>query len=149
MGAQVEWHGDSVEIARGELHALDDDLADIPDQVPTLAALAPFARGTTRIRNVPHLRLKESDRLRAMASGLLAVGAEVSELPDGRVIPGVWAQRSPKAEPVTVDPHGDHRIAMSLAVVGLRRPGVSIRHPEVVAKSYPRFFDDLERLLQG
>lgn len=149
MGAQVEWHGDSVEIARGELHALDDDLADIPDQVPTLAALAPFARGTTRIRNVPHLRLKESDRLRAMASGLLAVGAEVSELPDGLVIPGVWAQRSPKAEPVTVDPHGDHRIAMSLAVVGLRRPGVSIRHPEVVAKSYPRFFDDLERLLQG
>ncbi len=153
MGAEVEWRvGELVVRGGGELRAVDIDLSTMPDQVPTLAALAPFARGTTSIRNVPHLRIKESDRLAAMARELARAGAEVEELADGLVIPGVWAGTAatdlPPA-PVVVDAHGDHRIAMSMALVGLRRPGLAIAHPEVVAKSYPRFWDDLAALQRG
>jgi 3-phosphoshikimate 1-carboxyvinyltransferase len=148
MGARVEVAGGAVTVAGGSsgLRGIEVDLADLPDQVPTLAALASFAAGTTTIRNVPHLRLKESDRLRVMGRELRRLGAAVEERPDGLVVEGVWASAPPPADPVTVDPHGDHRIAMSLALVGLRRPGVSVADPGVVAKSYPGFWRDLERL---
>src|ERR1700674_313205 len=139
-GAAVAWDGDEVVVRGGRLLAVDADLAAMPDQVPTLAALAPFARGTTRIRNVGHLRLKESDRLSAMASELRRLGAEVEEGADRLDIAGNWWQAAPPGNPVTVDAHGDHRIAMSLALVGLRRPGVVIESPQVVAKSYPAFW---------
>lgn len=152
MGARVRWEGEvvTVEGAAG-LDAVDADLGAMPDQVPTLAAMAPFARGTTRIRGVPHLRIKESDRLAAMASELGRLGAAIVERPDGLEIAGTWAGRVPgeiPSDPVVVDPHGDHRIAMSLALAGLRRPGVSIARPGVVAKSYPGFWGDLDRLLR-
>ena len=120
----------------------------MPDQVPTLAALAPFAEGTTRITNVPHLRLKESDRLRAMRVELTRLGAD--RRGDGRTgsrSPASGATAPRRTSPVTVASHDDHRIAMSLALVGLRRPGVSVAEPRVVAKSYPEFWRDLERLL--
>jgi 3-phosphoshikimate 1-carboxyvinyltransferase len=149
MGADVTEEPAGVRVRGAGLDAVDDDLGDIPDQVPTLAALAPFARGTTRIRNVAHLRLKESDRLSAMASELRRAGAEVEELADGLVIPGVWAAAAPPSVPVTIDPHDDHRIAMALALVGLRRQNLAIRDPQVVAKSWPRFWDELERLVGG
>jgi 3-phosphoshikimate 1-carboxyvinyltransferase len=150
MGADPAWQGDELRVrGSGMLSAVDVDLSTMPDQVPTLAALAPFALGATTIRNVPHLRIKESDRLAAMARELRRAGAEVEELADGLVIPGVWANASiselPR-NPVTVDPHGDHRIAMSMALVGLRRPALRIANPQVVAKSYPRFWDDLATL---
>jgi 3-phosphoshikimate 1-carboxyvinyltransferase len=148
MGAEIEWQTEGVRVAAGSrLTAVDLDLSSMPDQVPTLAALAPFARGTTRIRNVPHLRLKESDRLAAMASELRKLGVEVTEIEDGLVIPGLWAETTPPEEQVVVDSHGDHRIAMSLALTGLRRPGVSVANSGVVAKSYPSFWSDLEGLL--
>ena len=117
----------------------------MPDQVPTLAALAPFAAGETLIHNVAHLRIKESDRLEAMATGLEALGrrrpGRARQPLDPRRL-GRAPSRPPA--PVHVDPRGDHRIAMSLALVGLRRPGVVIDHPEVVAKSYPEFWRDLD-----
>ena len=148
MGAGVSWSGDgaTVEGPPG-LTAIDADLGDIPDQVPTVAALAPFARGTTRIRNVAHLRLKESDRLAAMTSELRRAGAEVEELADGLVVKGTWAERKPPALPVIIDPHGDHRIAMAMALVGLRRPNLYIADPACVGKSYPEFWRDFSRLL--
>lgn len=152
MGATVTWRDGGVEIAGpegGRLRAVDEDLSSVPDQVPTLAALAPFAAGETVIRNVPHLRLKESDRLRAMTRELRRVGAAVEELEDGLVIEGVWADETPPAIPVTVGTWEDHRIAMAMALVGLRRPGLSLRDPGVVRKSYPGFFADLERLVTG
>jgi 3-phosphoshikimate 1-carboxyvinyltransferase len=153
MGAEVGWQGAELTVrgGGGGLRAVDADLGDLPDQAPTLAALAPFARGTTRIRNVAHLRLKESDRLQAMASELRRLGAEVEEGSDSLTIPGVWAvgEREPPSTAVVVDPHGDHRIAMSLAVTALRRPGVAVAAPGVVAKSYPGFWEDLEGLLGG
>lgn len=150
MGAKVSWSADGATVEGGSaLTAVDADLGDIPDQVPTLAALAPFARGTTRIRNVAHLRIKESDRLAAMTCELRRAGAEVEELPDGLVIPGRWAERAPPDSSVVVDPHGDHRIAMAMALVGLRRPNLSISDPACVGKSYPGFWLDLGRLLAG
>ncbi len=141
MGAEVRPAADGIRVrGSGSLIALTADLSDIPDQVPTLAALAPFARGTTRIVNVAHLRLKESDRLAAMASELARVGVPVAELPDGLVIEGIWADVAPSSEPVVVDPHGDHRIAMAMALVGMRRPGLAVADPGCVAKSWPGFW---------
>ncbi len=150
MGAEVTWGKDGVTVhGSGRLRAVDTDLGSMPDQVPTLAALAPFAQGTTHIRNVAHLRIKESDRLRAMATELRRLGAVVEELEDGLVIPGVWASGVPEdtRESIAVDTWDDHRIAMSLALVGLRRGGVVVRQPRVVAKSYPGFWRDLGGLL--
>jgi 3-phosphoshikimate 1-carboxyvinyltransferase len=153
MGAEIGWEGDLLTV-RGPregpsgLRGIDADLSGVPDQVPTLAAVAPFARGTTRITNVPHLRIKESDRLGAMASELGRAGAAVEEGADSLTIHGVWHDRTPPAEPVRIDSHDDHRIAMSMALVGLRRPGIEIASPEVVGKSYPEFWTDLESLLR-
>lgn len=151
MGARVSWTRDGAEVEGGALDAVEVDLSATPDQVPTLAALAPFARGTTRIYNVANLRIKESDRLRALAEGLSRCGVPVEERPDGLVIPGCWsADRIGvrlTGERVVVDPAGDHRIAMSFALLGLRRGGIGVAHPEVVAKSYPGFWRDLETLV--
>jgi 3-phosphoshikimate 1-carboxyvinyltransferase len=151
MGAEVSWTHDGAAVAGGELAAVEVDLSSMPDQVPTLAALAPFARGTTRVYNVANLRIKESDRLRALAEGLSRCGVAVEERPDGLVIPGCWSEGAggvpAAAERVVVDPAGDHRIAMSFALLGLRRGGVGIADPEVVAKSYPGFWQDLEALV--
>ncbi len=150
MGAEIGWEGDLLSVrgpGAGGLRGIDADLSGVPDQVPTLAAVAPFARGTTRITNVPHLRIKESDRLGAMASELGRVGAAVEEGPDSLTIHGVWHDRTPPAERVVIDSHNDHRIAMSMALVGLCRPGIEIASPEVVGKSYPEFWTDLARLL--
>lgn len=119
----------------------------MPDQVPTLAALAPFAHGRTSIRNVAHLRHKESDRLDAMCRELKRLGADVEERDDGLLINGTWAEQAPPDTNVRVRTYGDHRIAMSLALVGLRRPGVEISEPDVVTKSYPDFWRDLESLI--
>lgn len=150
MGAEVSWKGDVLRIRGAEAGALKGvkaDLSGMPDQVPTLAALAPFAQGETLIHNVAHLRIKESDRLEAMATGLQKLGADVREGRDSLWIPGLWSGGGTPTEEVHVDPWGDHRIAMSLALVGLRRPGVVIDHPEVVGKSYPGFWRDLQKML--
>ena len=148
MGAAVTWTGDGVEVTGRGLTAVEVDLSAMPDQVPTLAALAPFARGEMRIYNVANLRIKESDRLHAMAEGLSRCGVSVEELPDGLVIPGCWAAAdSAPGTPVVVDPVGDHRIAMSFGLVGLRRAGLAVADPEVVGKSYPEFWRDLESLV--
>lgn len=147
MGARLDWRDGGLAVRGGELRAIDADLDAMPDQVPTLAALAPFARGTTAIRNVPNLRVKESDRLAAMTSELRRAGATVEELPDGLIIPGVWADAAPPATPVVAASWGDHRIAMAMALVGLRRPGLSVAEPAVVGKSYPDFWRDLDSLL--
>jgi 3-phosphoshikimate 1-carboxyvinyltransferase len=147
MGAEVAWEAGAMTVRGRDLQAVEADLSDLPDQVPTLAALAPFAQGTTRIFNVAHLRIKESDRLEAMATELRKLGAAVEEGPDWLRIPGDWAETVPAdVAEVRIDPRGDHRIAMACALVGLRRPGVVITTPGVVAKSYPEFWRDLASL---
>ena len=150
MGARVDWSATGVRVGAGEpLRGIEADFADIPDQVPTLAALAPFASGETVIRNVGHLRIKESDRLAAMATELSRLGAVIEETRDGLRIEGTWSDPENRpSEPVEVDSHADHRVAMSLAICGLARPGVTVGNAAVVAKSYPTFWDDLDRLIQ-
>jgi len=149
MGAEVEPDGDALVVTGRGLEAIEVDASDIPDQVPTLAALAPFARGVTRITNVAHLRDKESDRLAAMTKELRRAGADVEELPDGLVVPGGWADAEPPFAPVFVDPHDDHRIAMAMSLVGLRRAVVAIRHPEVVEKSWPGYWEAMAGITEG
>ena len=149
MGARVEWLSDTLQVTGAPvLHSVEVDFSDMPDQVPTLAALAPFAVGTTTIENVPHLRIKESDRLAAMSTELRRLGADLDELPAGLEVRGSWAERSVPSAETEVETYGDHRIAMSLAICGLRRPGLVVRQPEVVAKSYPAFWRDLEGLIE-
>jgi len=148
MGATVNWGSGGVEIRGGSLRAVTEDFSSMPDQVPTLAALAPFARGTTRILNVAHLRIKESDRLHAMATELSRLGVPVVEGDDHLIIEGIWSEVAPKSpEETAVETYDDHRIAMSLALVGLRRGGVRVLDPRVVGKSYPGFWADLEVLI--
>jgi 3-phosphoshikimate 1-carboxyvinyltransferase len=147
-GGRVEWRDAVLSVsAEAPLRALDVDMGGMPDQVPTLAALAPFLAGTTVIRNVAHLRIKESDRLSATATELARLGVPVEEREDALVVQGCWHEAPPPMQPVAVDTYDDHRIAMSMALVGLRRQGVTIRDPGVVAKSYPNFWRDLSTLL--
>ncbi len=146
MGAVVRTTEDEIRVeADGALTAVDCDLSAMPDQAPTLSAVAAFARGTTLIRNVAHLRIKESDRLAAVATELRRVGVAVDELADGLRIDGNPGLVAPPGSPrIPIDTYDDHRIAMSMALVGMRRGGLSIRRPRVVGKSYPGFWRDLE-----
>ena len=143
MGATVERQHDTLTVQGTEqLDGIDVDMNAISDTAPTLAAIAPFARSRVTIRNVAHLRLQESDRLRAVATELHRLGVRVRELPDGLVI-------EPSAiQPAVVDTYDDHRIAMSFALVGLRVAGIGIRDPECVRKTFPDFFERLEGLRQ-
>lgn len=118
------------------------DMGAISDTWLTLAALAPFARSPVRIRGVAHTRRQESDRVRAMATELRRLGARVEEAEDGvTVFPSAADLRG-----TTVQTYDDHRIAMSLALVGLRVPGVVVDGSECVSKTFPEYFDVLERL---
>jgi hypothetical protein len=141
MGAQVEFGENFVEVrGTGELRGIDADMNAISDTAMTLAALAPFATGPVRIRNVAHLRIQESDRLHAIATELTRLGVKVDELEDGL---GIY----PSAiRPAVVETYGDHRIAMSLALIGLRVRGIGIRDPHCVRKTFPEFFTKLEAL---
>ena len=136
MGCTVERGTDYVVVCGGSLTGIDVDMSTMPDMVPTLAAVAPFARGETVIRNVPHLRHKESDRLRAIAQEWRRLGAKVRELPDGLIICG-----NQLLSGAVVDPHDDHRLAMALAVVGLNVPGIKVRNEGCVNKSFPQFWE--------
>jgi 3-phosphoshikimate 1-carboxyvinyltransferase len=122
------------------LHGIDVDMNDISDTVMTLAAVACFAKGPTTIRNVAHIRHKETDRLTALASELRRIGAQVEERADGLTITPAPLHGA------VVQTYNDHRMAMSLTLIGLKVPGIVIDNPGCVAKTYPRFFEDLERL---
>lgn len=140
MGCQFVRGTSSLSVTGGPLHGIDTDMNDISDTVMTLAAVACFAAGPTTIRNVGHIRHKETDRLSALATELRRLGAGVEEFADGLTI-------TPQAlHGAVVQTYNDHRMAMSLALVGLRVPGVVIDNPGCVAKTYPGFFEDLEKL---
>ena len=139
----------------GRLRGVEADFSRMPDAAPTLAALAPFAEGPTRLTGVGHLRHKESDRIEALREGLLRLGARVAVSADSLTItpPETPPANEPDdpsgtrpTNPPAFDPRGDHRIAMAFAPVGLRRPGVRIRNPGVVAKSFPAYWEFLRGL---
>ncbi len=140
MGARVTWHPDAVEITgTGRLTGVDVAMNSMPDVVPTLAAIAPFAESPTRIRKVGFIRHHESNRISAIATELRRLGATVQEFDDGlEIIPSAAT-----LHPAAIETYEDHRIAMAFAVTGLKLPGVRIRNPGCVAKTYPKFFHDL------
>jgi 3-phosphoshikimate 1-carboxyvinyltransferase len=143
MGCRVEWVEGGVRLAGPtHLNPIDIDMNEMPDMVPTLAAVAAFAEGESRIRNVAHLRVKESDRLHVVALELNKFHVAVEELADGLVIRGGRVQ-SPET---AIQAHNDHRIAMTFAVMGLKVPGVVIEGAESVAKSFPTFWEVFESL---
>jgi len=115
------------------------DLADAPDIVPTVVACALFAAGTTQLRGVAHLRIKESDRIGVLVRELEKLGARLRELPDG-----IELEPVPLSGPATLDPSGDHRMAMAFGLVSLRIDGLNILDPGCVSKSYPGFWRMLE-----
>jgi len=140
MGCPVVYGADRVTVVGGALRGIDVDMNAISDTVQTLSAVALFADGPTRIRGVSHIRHKETDRIGALATELRKLGARVEEHEDGlTIVPG-------KVRGATIDTYNDHRMAMSLSLVGLRVPGVVINDPGCTAKTYPRFFEDLARL---
>ena len=110
-------------------------MKEISDTSLTLAALAPFAEGPVRIRNIEHSRWQETDRVAAMATELRRLGVEVEEHRDGIAV----TPSTPK--PGAVDTYEDHRVAMSFALVGLKVPGICINDPGCVSKTFPTYFE--------
>ena len=142
MGAAMTRGITSVTVEGAEkLRGIDGDMLHMPDAAMTLAALSVLAEGPTTIRGLHTLRVKETDRLAALQTELSKLGAEVT-------IDGDTLRINPPREvyPAEIDTYDDHRIAMSFAVVGTVAPGITIRNAECVSKTYPRFFEDLERL---
>lgn len=140
MGCEVRMGPDWIEVQGNTLHGVDVDMGDMPDVVQTLAAVAVFARGKTRVRNVKNMRIKETDRIAAVVSELRRMGVPAREYEDGLDI-----EPSPP-RPAAIETYDDHRMAMSFALIGLRAQGISIKHPECVSKTFPDYFQRLESL---
>ena len=141
MGCEVELTPNSIEV-RGpdRLRGVDVDMNDFSDTMMTLAAIAPFADRPTTITNVAHTRLQETDRLSAIATELGRLGLTTHQTPSSiRIIP-----QTPR--PAVVQTYGDHRVAMAFAVVGLLAPGIKIRDPGCVSKTFPDYFSRLGEL---
>ncbi len=119
------------------------DMGDMPDMVPTLAVLSALRPGRTIIRNAAHLRIKESNRLQAVAKEISKTGVQAEETGDGLVITG----GTPRG--ADIETYDDHRIAMSFAVLGLAAPGMRIRNGGCVRKSFPGFWTEMEKLYGG
>jgi 3-phosphoshikimate 1-carboxyvinyltransferase len=140
MGCRVSKTSDGIAVAGGSLSAIEADLADMPDQVPTLAVVAAFATGTTVIKNVAHLKSKESDRLSATVTELKKMEIDATCTANDLVVKGG------KPKGAIIDTYNDHRIAMSFAIAGLNVPGVCIRNEGCVEKSFPDFWQVFEGL---
>lgn len=140
MGCRVERYPDRLMLEGRRLSGIEVDMNHISDTVPTLAVVALFADGPTTIRGVEHIRHKETDRLHALAAELRKLGAHVDERSDGLKLTPASLRGA------VLETYDDHRMAMSLALAGLKVPGVVIADPECTAKTYPHYFDDLLRL---
>lgn len=145
MGARVETDAEGVTVYPSPLRGVRLDMGSCPDLAPTVAALASYAEGETTISNVAHLRIKESDRIAAPATELRKAGVVAFEHADGLTVKGLGGQGGPRvSEGATFAAHGDHRIAMSAALLGLggdRPRMIAVDDPAVVSKSFPHFWE--------
>jgi 3-phosphoshikimate 1-carboxyvinyltransferase len=140
MGCEVNRHPQSITVTGKSLTGIQVDMNAISDTVQTLAAVALFAQGSTIITGVGHIRHKETDRLAALANELRKLGATVKISADGlAIIPATLRAAD-------IETYDDHRMAMSLALVGLRQPRIKIKNPACVAKTYPDYFADLQKV---
>ncbi len=142
MGCEISHEKDGIAVTGGQLSAITADMSDMPDMVPTLAVVAAFAKGTTVIENVAHLKAKESDRLGSVVKELSKMGVEASCSDTGMMIKGGIPSGA------EIDTYDDHRIAMSFALAGLKVPGISIRDERCVEKSFPDFWNVFEGLFK-
>ena len=143
MGAEVKWSDHWIEVsARGPLQAVDLDLNHIPDAAMTIATTALFAEGRTCIRNVANWRVKETDRLHAMATELRKLGAEVEEGEDHICITPPTQWRS-----AAIDTYDDHRIAMCFSLAAFGDSDITINEPECTAKTFPDYFERFESIV--
>ncbi len=141
MGAKVEWGDDFVSVTKGELNAIDMDFNHIPDAAMTIATTALFAKGTTTLKNIYNWRVKETDRLFAMATELRKVGASVEEGEDYLKI------TPPKVlKHAAIDTYNDHRMAMCFSLLTLSPASVTINEPECTAKTFPTYFEVLQSI---
>lgn len=142
MGAEIEWGSDYIISRKGELKAVDLDFNHIPDAAMTIATTALFAEGTTAIRNVYNWRVKETDRLAAMATELRKVGATVEEGEDYIIV-------TPPATltHAAIDTYDDHRMAMCFSLVALSDTPVTINDPKCTSKTFPDYFEKLQGLV--
>ncbi len=141
MGCRVTSSENAIEIVGRNLRGIDIDMNEISDTVQTLAAVALFATGPTRVRGVAHNRHKETDRIGDLAIELRRVGANVEEHDDGLTI------HPAPLRGADIRTYGDHRMAMSLSLIGLKVPNVRILDPSCTEKTYPEFFEDMGRIL--
>jgi 3-phosphoshikimate 1-carboxyvinyltransferase len=141
MGCAVEESAQGLRLTGTRaLTGIDVEMNGMPDAVPTLAAVALFAATPTRIRNVAHLRFKESDRIDALATEFRKLGGSVVVYEDGLEITPTPLHGG------TVATYDDHRMAMAAALIGLRVPGVEVENPACVQKSFPLFWVEFDRL---
>ncbi len=140
MGCSVSYEDDGISVQGGALTAIEVDMSSMPDIVPTLAVIASFAKGTTVITNVAHLKAKECDRLGCVATELIKMGIDAKATDSGLEITG--------GEPVgaTIETYDDHRMAMCFAIAGLRVPGMEILDEMCVKKSFPNYWQVFETL---
>ncbi|MFT5807543.1 MAG: 3-phosphoshikimate 1-carboxyvinyltransferase [Moritella dasanensis] len=144
MGGKITWGDSYIEAEVGKLNAVDLDMNHIPDAAMTIATTALFAKGTTVIRNVYNWRVKETDRLAAMATELRKVGAEVEEGHD-------YIKITPPSQLVhaEIDTYNDHRMAMCFSLVALSDTPVTINDPGCTSKTFPNYFEQFTGLVQG
>ncbi|PMP98117.1 MAG: 3-phosphoshikimate 1-carboxyvinyltransferase, partial [Thermodesulfobacterium geofontis] len=136
LGIKVKFEG----VPKG----IEVDLGDTPDLFPTMCILGAVAEGKTILKGAPHLRYKETDRIKAMVTELKKLGVKAEELPDGAIIEGTREFK----KGIIINTYDDHRIAMSFAILGLKTGGIKIKSPECVAKSFPEFWDYIEKLYE-
>ena len=140
MGCTVHKGDDTIEVVGGPLHGIDADFEPISDTAQTIAAVAVFAEGPTRIRGIGFIRRKETDRIAAVVTELRRAGIGAVEHEDGFVIePG-------PVRPAIIETYDDHRMAMSFTLLGLRAPGISIADPGCVTKTFPDYFRVIETM---
>lgn len=145
MGCSVSYGHDSISVTRdAKLRGVSVNMADISDTVQTLSAVALFASGPTSIRGVAHNRVKETDRISDLARELRKLGAEIDEYPDGLTI-----HPPARIHAARLDTYQDHRMAMSLALVGLSAEGIEINDPDCTGKTYPDYWRDLATFCGG
>jgi 3-phosphoshikimate 1-carboxyvinyltransferase len=144
MGCRVVQSASRTEvIGPKKLAGIEVDMANLSDTAQTLAAIAPFASGPTRVTGIGFIRRKETNRVRAVVTELRRMGIDAEEEADGFVV------RPGAPRPTDVDTYDDHRMAMSFAITALVAPGIRIRNPSCVSKTFPNFFDVLAALRRG
>ena len=144
MGCGVRKGNKYVEVRgpqAGQLRGVAVDMNAISDCVMTLAAIAPFADGPTQITNIAHIRGKETDRISALVKELNRLGVKTDEAPDGLTI-----HPAKKLKNAQIRTYDDHRMAMSFAITALKSPGIEIRDPGCVAKTFPNYWETLDKL---